>query len=83
MNIWKLTSLGLAAALVISIGVQTSSAAGVCFDQPNMAAAKESLASAKGSLEKAEHNKGGWRDAALKATNTAIAEVNKGCASAK
>jgi hypothetical protein len=28
----------------------------------------------------AEHNKGGWRDAAMAAVNKALAEVNKGCA---
>jgi hypothetical protein len=31
----------------------------------------------------AEHNKGGWRDAAMAAVNKALAEVNKGCAIAK
>jgi hypothetical protein len=79
MNVWKVTSLCLAAGLVTSIGMQTAWA-GACFDQPNMIAAKDSLLSAKASLEKAEHNKGGWRDAALKATNAAIAEVTRGCA---
>ncbi len=83
MNVWKVTSLCLATALVASIGMQTSWAAGACFDQPNMIAARDALNSAKGSLERAEHNKGGWRDAALKSTAAAIAEVNKGCLSAK
>jgi hypothetical protein len=82
MNVWKITSLCLAAALVTSIGMQTAWA-GACFDQPNMIAAKSSLESAKASLEKAEHNKGGWRDAALSAVKTAIAETTKGCAVAK
>lgn len=82
MNVWKITSLCLAAALVTSIGMQAAWA-GVCFDQPNMIAAKASLESAKSSLEKAEHNKGGWRDAALSAVKTAISETNKGCAVAK
>jgi len=80
MNVWKITSLFLAAALVTSLGVQTASAVGVCYDQPNMAAAKSGLESAKGSLEKAEHNKGGWRDAALVAVNKAITETDRGCA---
>lgn len=83
MNVWKLTSLCLATALVASIGMQSSLAAGVCFDQPHMIAARESLISARASLEKAEHNKDGWRDAAIKATTTAIAEVNRGCQAAK
>ena len=83
MNVWKLTSLCLATALVASIGMQSSWAAGVCFDQPNMIAARDHLLAAKASLERAEHNKGGWREAALKSTSTAITEVNRGCSSAK
>ena len=81
MNVWKLTSLCLATALVASIGMQSSWAAGVCFDQPNMIAARDHLLAARNSLERAEHNKGGWREAAVRATNTALEEVNRGCAS--
>ena len=79
MNIWKLTSITLAVAFVASIGIQTAWA-GVCHDQPNMAQALAMLHSAKAALEKAEHNKGGWRVAAIEATNKAIAETDKGCA---
>jgi hypothetical protein len=79
MNIWKTTSICLGAALVTSIGIQTAWA-GQCHDQPNMAAALSSLVSAKSSLERAEHNKGGWRDAAMVAVNNAIAQVKRGCA---
>ena len=58
-------------------------AAGPCNDQPNMAAALAQLRAARASLANAEHNKGGWRDNAEKATDNAIAETNKGCASAR
>ena len=90
MNVWKPIALCLAAGLVASIGIQVASAnsnadphptlTGPCFDQPNMANALSSLNTAKGYLDKAEHNKGGWRVNALNATNTAIGETNKGCA---
>jgi hypothetical protein len=80
MNLWKPLALTCIAGSVISIGMQVSSAAGVCHDQPNMAAAASSLKAARASLDKAEHNKGGWRVAAIEATNKAIAETDRGCA---
>ncbi len=80
MNIWKLIALSAIAGSVISIGTQISSAAGVCHDQPNMAGALGALKSARGYLSNAEHNKGGWRVAAIEATDKAIAETDRGCA---
>ena len=83
MNLWKPIALCTIAGLVICVGGQYASAGGACHDQPNMAAALASLKSAKASLELAEHNKGGWRAAAITATNTAIAETERGCAFAR
>ena len=90
MNYWKPIALTSIAALVSVVGYQAASASvatptpmGVCHDQPNMAAALAGLRSAKASLEKAEHDKGGWRAAAIKATDTAITETDRGCAFAK
>jgi hypothetical protein len=80
MNVWKPIALFSIAGLVLSVGTQVSSASGVCHDQPNMAAANAALHSARASLDKAEHNKGGWRVAAIEATNKAIAESDRGCA---
>jgi hypothetical protein len=80
MNVWKPIALCSIAALVISIGTQVSSASGVCHDQPNMAAANAALHSARASLDRAEHDKGGWRTAAIEATNKAIVESDRGCA---
>jgi hypothetical protein len=80
MNLWKPIALLAIAGSVISIGTQVSSAAGVCHDQPNMAAANAALKAARASLDKAEHNKGGWRVAAIEATNKAITESDRGCA---
>jgi hypothetical protein len=91
MNVWKPIALCLAAGFAVSIGVQTANATpspdplpskvanGGCGGQPNMASALGSLQSALASLNKAEHNKGGWRVAAINATNTAIAQVQAGC----
>jgi len=83
MNVWKPIALCSAAGLVASIAMQTASAqtnAGNCKNQPNMLSAINSLRAAKASLEKAEHNKGGWRDRAIAATSTAIKETENGCA---
>ena len=80
MNLWKPIALCSIAGLVLSLGSQMSFASGVCHDQPNMAAANASLKSARASLDRAEHNKGGWRVAAIEATNKAIAESDRGCA---
>jgi hypothetical protein len=66
----------IAAALALA---SVPALAGPCHDQPNMAAALEALRNAKGSLERAEHNKGGWREAAVEATNKAIRETERGC----
>jgi hypothetical protein len=80
MNMWKPIALVSLGALVVSIGVQTASAAGVCHDQPNMTAALTSLRAARVSLDKAEHDKGGWRTKAVEAAAAAIRETEKGCA---
>jgi hypothetical protein len=81
MNIWKPLAIVTVSALVGTLGMQYASAGGgVCHDQPNMAAANGSLRAARASLDKAEHNKGGWRDAAIAATDKALAESDRGCA---
>ena len=51
-----------------------------CNNQGNMAAALAHLRNARGWLDRAEHNKGGWRDRAIQSTNQAIAETERGCA---
>jgi hypothetical protein len=89
MNPWKPLALCLAAGLVASIGIQTASAnknpdpppslTGPCHDQPHMASALSQLEGAKGALGGAEHNKGGWRDAAMQAVSTAISQTQTGC----
>jgi hypothetical protein len=49
--------------------------------QPNMEAALGHLEQAKASLERAEHNKGGFRVKALEHLNQAITAVREGIAS--
>ena len=80
MNAWKAIALCSIAGLALSLGVQVASAAGgACHDQPNMAAALSSLRAARASLDKAEHNKDGWRAKAIEATDAAIRETDRGC----
>jgi len=91
INPWKISTIVLAAVATLLVAKSNLPVAhadvadepiamGVCHDQPNMAAAAASLKSARASLDKAEHNKGGWRVAAIEATNKAIAETDRGCA---
>jgi hypothetical protein len=90
MNVWKPLALTAVAALGLVVSLQAAYAggsgsasapqAGLCHDQPNMTAALSGLRAARASLDRAEHNKGGWRSNAITATNTAIAEAERGCA---
>jgi hypothetical protein len=80
MNIWKpiaLVAIGVAAA---SVGSQLAYAGGECHNQGNMQAALDHFRQARAALDHAEHNKGGWRDRAIQAADTAIRETNAGCA---
>lgn len=65
----------LAASLVL-IGVLLARVYAV--PQPNMEAALGHLEMAKASLEKAEHNKGGFRVKAIEHVNQAITTVREG-----
>jgi hypothetical protein len=83
MNVWKPIALVLAAGLVVSVGAQTASAqanAANCHNQPNMMAALGGFKTARAALERAEHNKGGWRERAKVAADNAIKETETGCA---
>jgi hypothetical protein len=80
MNLWKPIALLSIAGLIFSVTSPKAEAAGPCHDQPNMANALGQLKAARASLDKAEHNKGGWRVAAIEAADKAIAETDRGCA---
>ena len=80
MNIWKPVALVAVAGMVASVGVQVAHAdGGACHNQPNMAAALDHLRQGRAALDRAEHNKGGWRDRAIKAADAAISETKAGC----
>lgn len=80
INVWKPIAIVAVAALGTSIGVQVAHADGACHNQGHMAAALDHLRQARAELDKAEHNKGGWRDRAIQATDNALRETNAGCA---
>jgi len=85
MNLWKPIALCSIVGLVTSVAIQfapTAVAGGPCYDQPHMAAANAALHTAKEQLQQAEHNKDGWRIAAIEATNKAVIESDRGCAMA-
>jgi len=88
-NPWKFVALASLTILALWVGVDirtqpvSAKAAayfGPCYDQHNMAEALAHLHEARASLDRSEHNKGGWRDAAIRATDTAIHETDRGCA---
>jgi hypothetical protein len=66
-------------ACVLALIFLTGCIAGrLSADQPHMQAALEHLRMAKGELEKADEDKGGHRVKAIKHTNEAIEQVEKG-----
>ena len=52
-------------------------------DQPHMKEALHHLRETRAQLERAEHNKGGWRERALQNVDRAIHEVENGMAAAR
>lgn len=66
-------------ALFITVAISGGFFVGrLSADQPRMQAALEHLRAAKGELERADRDKGGHRERALRLTNDAIAEVERG-----
>lgn len=79
MNRWKITSFLFAGLLVTSIGLNLGQQASA-EAQPHMRSALSNLESALAELKTAEHDKGGWRAAAVKSTEAAIADTKRGIA---
>ena len=77
VKMWKLVG-AMAAVMLLVITFFAGRASAV--PQPNMEAALGHLEQAKAMLEKAEHNKGGFRVKALGFTNQAIGAVREGIA---
>ena len=94
MNRWNSIAICSLTTLILALGCEVhespapapapaappAAGGGACNNQPNMAGALQELREARGSLERAEHDKGGWRVKAVEATNTAIRETENGCA---
>jgi len=89
MNAWKPIALLSISVSVLSVGYNVASAAPgprgrtVAGAQPHMEAALSALQNAKSELANAEHNKGGWREAALQGVEKAISQTQKGIAAGK
>jgi hypothetical protein len=82
MNVSKCIALAAIAATVVTAGygVARAQGAAACNNQPNMANALGSLRTARTWLDRAEHDKGGWRARAVGQTDAAIKETERGCA---
>jgi hypothetical protein len=85
MNYWKPLALVSMAGMVFSFGYNAAHATTapapeptVAGAQPHMEAALDHLRQARAELDKAEHNKGGWREAAVLKTDGAIADTKRG-----
>ena len=61
------------------LGAPAMAANSACNDQPNMAAALTQLRGARAALDHAEHDKAGWREKAVHATDDAIRAAETGC----
>jgi hypothetical protein len=77
VKMWKLVG-AMAAVMLLVMTFFAGRASAV--PQPNMEAALGHLEQAKATLEKAEHNKGGFRVKAMEHVNQAIAAVREGIA---
>ncbi len=93
MNIWKASTIALTVGMALLIGkdafthaaaasASSSEPASLSWDwgveQPHMEKALGDLRAARHSLELAAEHKGGWRVLALKHTDDAIAETQRG-----
>lgn len=80
---WKPLAALAVAAFGVTLAVACTPAAppgpAACNNQPNMAAALVSLDRARDWLLRAETNKGGWREAAIAATDNARGATITGC----
>jgi hypothetical protein len=75
MKLWKVSSLVLAVSVLV-LSVFTVRA--YAFPQPNMEAALSYLQQARAALDRAEHNKGGFRVKAIEHVDKAINAVQMG-----
>lgn len=77
MNRWKIGTILFAGLFAGSLGVNYVHTV-EAEPQPHMRRAMQSLEGALGELRTAEHDKGGWRAAAIRSTEEAIKETRRG-----
>jgi hypothetical protein len=73
----------LKTAVLIVMAVSAFNITSARADQPHMKRALEHLRAAKAELERAEHNKGGWRLRAIRNVEQAINDTESGMKSAR
>ena len=79
MNLWKLSTAAFATLFAATLALQSIPSA-EADRQPQMRDALRSLKTAASQLQKATADKGGHRVNAIRLTNAAVAEVEKGIA---
>jgi hypothetical protein len=72
----------LKSTLIIIIAASAFNISFARADQPHMQRALQHLRAARAELERAEHNKGGWRVHAISSVDKAIADTENGMKSA-
>ena len=70
-------------AVLVVLAVSAFNISSAIADQPHMKRALEHLRAAKAELERAEHNKGGWRLRAIRNVDQAINDTQNGMKSAR
>lgn len=73
----------LKSTLFVIIAVSALNINSASADQPHMKRALEHLRAARAELERAEHNKGGWRLRAISNVDKAISDTENGMRSAR
>ena len=68
----------LRSTVLVVMAISALNIASVRADQPHMARALQHLRAARAELERAEHNKGGWRARAIRNVDQAIADTENG-----
>ena len=87
MNLWKPIAIVSMSVSIFVVGYHGASASPeptpsprLGVNQPHMQAALAALQLAQSELNQAEHNKGGWRVAALRDLGPVLTDVNNGIA---
>ena len=65
-------------AVLLVMAISAINIAAARNEQPHMARALEHLRAARAELERAEHNKGGWRARAIRNVDQAINDTQNG-----